>query len=412
MADGADADMPSVALLTGGGDRPYALGLALSLAEHGVALDFIGSDHLESPELRAHPRIRFFNLRGDARPDAPLLEKVTRVMRFYVRLFRYVVGTEHKILHILWNNRLEYLDRTLLLSLYRWLGKRVVFTVHNVNTAERDNRDHAINRATLRLQYRRMDHLFVHTELMKRQLLEEFGVPERRISVIPFGINETVPNTTLEPAEARRRLGVGETDPCVLFFGNIAPYKGVEYLVRAVARARVKLPSLRLVIAGRTKGSEAYWRAVQSEIQQLNMRANVIERIEYIPDEEIETYFKAADVLVLPYSRVFQSGVLFLGYNFGLPIVASDIASFRDDIVEGETGYVFAPNDADALAATLQHYFESSLYRSLEQRRPQIRRFAAERYSWRQVAKITADVYRNLQQQPTPADGTALRDQL
>lgn len=393
----ASSARSEVTLLTGGGDRPYALGLALSLAEQGVALDFVGSDDLESPELRAHPRIRFLNLRGDARADAPLLLKVMRVLRFYARLLRYVVGAESQVFHILWNNRLEYLDRTLVLLLYRLLGKHVVFTVHNVNTAERDNRDNVFNRATLRFQYRRLDHLFVHTKLMKQQLCEQFGVRQERVSVIPFGINDTVPSTALGGNEARQRLGLAEADRCVLFFGNIAPYKGLEHLVQAVALARAEIPALRLVIAGRTKGSEAYWRSVRQQVDALGLGASVVERIEFIPDDEIEIYFKAADVLALPYAHVFQSGVLFLGYNFGLPVVASDIASFREDIIEGETGYVFKAADPAALAATLQRYFTSDLFRSLPARRGKIHEFASERYSWSRVSKTTTAVYRRLQ---------------
>jgi glycosyltransferase involved in cell wall biosynthesis len=336
-------------------------------------------------------------LRGDVRANAPLADKVLRVLRFYGRLLRYVIRAQPKVLHILWNNRLEVIDRTLLLLLYRLLGKRVVFTVHNVNMAERDNRDHRFNRATLRFQYQRLDHLFVHTRPMKDQLHSQFGVRQDRISVIPFGINDSVPRTALNGTQARERLGLGADDRCVLFFGNIAPYKGLEYLVQAVARARTEVPTLRLVIAGRTKGSEAYWQSVRQQIEALGLRGNVIERIEFVPDEEIELYFKAADVLALPYAHVFQSGVLFLGYNFGLPVIASDIASFREDIIEGETGFICAPADPTALATTLQRYFESELYRCLDVRREQIRSFAAERYSWSRVADITTAVYRRLQ---------------
>ena len=64
----------------------------------------------------------------------------------------------------------------------------------------------------------------------------------------------------------------------------------------------------------------------------------MILRIQFIPDEEMELYFKAADVLVLPYKEIFQSGVLFLAYSFGLPVIATDVGSFREDIVEGQDG--------------------------------------------------------------------------
>src|SRR5437879_3974705 len=61
-----------VGLLTGGGDRPYAWGLAMALLSKGVCLDFIGSDHLDSPELHVNPKLTFLNLRGDQREDANL----------------------------------------------------------------------------------------------------------------------------------------------------------------------------------------------------------------------------------------------------------------------------------------------------------------------------------------------------
>jgi glycosyltransferase involved in cell wall biosynthesis len=253
-----------------------------------------------------------------------------------------------------------------------------------------------LNRLTLRAQYHLVDHLFVHTEQMKGELLTEFGVPSDRVSVIPFGINSTVPDTALTPAEARTRIGLSSADQVVLFFGNIAPYKGLEYLVEAMPLLARAHPAAKLVIAGRTKGSESYWATIERRIEELALTSRVISRIEFIPDEEAEIYFKAADVLVLPYTHVFQSGVLFLGYNFGLPVIAADVGSLREDIVEGDTGFVFPPRDPAALAAALARYFSSDLYQTLESRRPQIRDFARRRYSWSIVGEITKSVYDRL----------------
>ena len=124
----------------------------------------------------------------------------------------------------------------------------------------------------------------------------------------------------------------------------------------------------------------------------------MIERIEYIPDDETEIYFKAADVLMLPYAHVFQSGVLFLGYSFGLPVIAADVGSLKDEIIEGQTGFVFCPRDSVDLATTIRRYFESDLYRDLAARRAVIQAYANERYSWSKVATITTAVYSKLLQ--------------
>jgi glycosyltransferase involved in cell wall biosynthesis len=389
-------------LLTGGQDRPYALGLAWSLIAEGVSFDFIAGDFLEAPELRASPYVRFLNLRGDASPDAPLATKVTRVATYYIRLLWYAATSRADVFHILWNNKVESFDRTLLLLYYRFCGKRIVLTVHNVNAGKRDGNDSVLNRLTLWIQYRLVDHLFVHTDQMRRELENDFGVSPANISVIPFGINSTVPETTLSGVEARRRLGITESNKVILFFGNIAPYKGLDYLVEAFALVAPQLPECRLVIAGRPKGAESYWSGIESRIGSLGLGSRVIQRIEYVPDDETEIYFKAADVLVLPYTKVFQSGVLFLGYNFGLPVIAADVASLKEDIVEGETGFVCPPRDPAALAGAIERFFASATYNSLSEQRPAIRTFALERYSWATVGRITEEVYRTLITSETP----------
>ena len=123
------------------------------------------------------------------------------------------------------------------------------------------------------------------------------------------------------------------------------------------------------------------------------LRDHVTARIEYIPDEDTELYFKAADVLILPYRSIFQSGVLFLAYSFGLPVIASDVGTFREDVVEGETGFLCRPGDPADLARVMTEYFESPLYETLEERRQCIRDYAEARHSWQTVGKMTRDVY-------------------
>jgi glycosyltransferase involved in cell wall biosynthesis len=382
-----------VSLLTGGGDRPYAHGLALSLAEAGVASDFIGSDFLESDELRSNPLVRFLNLRGDMDPQVPVLAKVARVLKYYGRLMTYAATTKVKTFHILWNNKIETFDRTFLLIYYKALGKRLVYTVHNVNIRKRDGNDSCLNRATLKIQYALCDHLFVHTDLMKRELVREFGVSAGKITVIPFPINATVPSTDLTAEQARARLGLYPAHKVVLFFGNIAPYKGLHLLLEAMAQVICALPDARLVIAGRPKGDPAYWRGIEKRLNEADIKGLVISRIEYVPDEDTELFFKAADVLVLPYLSIFQSGVLFLSYNFGLPVLATDVGCFKDDIEEGRTGYVVRPGDTAALRDGILRYFASDLYLQLGRRRQDIRGYVAERHSWEGVAQVTCRVY-------------------
>jgi D-inositol-3-phosphate glycosyltransferase len=385
-----------IALLTGGGDKPYALGMAAALTSAGIHVDFIGSDDLSVPELLSNDRVKFLNLRGDQSEHASLMAKGLRVLSYYTRLIVYAATAPPKLFHILWNNKFQLFDRTLLMVYYKLLGKRVIFTAHNVNAGTRDQNDSWLNRVTLKIQYNLSEHIFVHTDEMKEEMVTEFRIPEDKISVIPFGINNTVPNTTLSTAEARRQLSIRNEDKVLLIFGHIAPYKGLEYLVAALVELLKREGAYRLIIAGNPKGSKDYWKQIQKAIAGHGIRNRVVEKIEYVPDEAAELYFKAADVLILPYAHVFQSGVLFLGYSFGLPAIAADVGSLKEEIIEGKTGLVFKSQDSSDLASKIDEYFKSELFHNLETRRAQIKKYANERYSWDKVAAITTAIYSRL----------------
>jgi D-inositol-3-phosphate glycosyltransferase len=394
-----------VSLLTGGIDKPYTFGLAMELISKGASLEVIGSDSLDFPEFHGNPRLNFLNLQGSQRPDVSSLKKVFRLLTYYARLVRYAVTAKPKIFHILWNNKFVLVDRTLLTVLFRVLGKRIVLTVHNVNAARRDSKDTYLNRATLRIQYRLANSILVHTEEMKNEIIRDFGVQGPRVTVIPFGINNAVPNTQLTPGEAKERLGIRADEKTILFFGRITPYKGLDYLVSAFQAVRTGRDCYRLIIAGRPENNcQKYWRSILDGIKEDIRTGQILVRAHHIPDDETEIYFKAADVLVLPYRSIYQSGVLFLGYSFGLPVIAADVGSLKEEVVEGQTGFMVEPESPTALARAIKLYFESELFANLSSRREAIRNAAIKKHSWDVVGQITMSVYADLLRIPASGE--------
>jgi glycosyltransferase involved in cell wall biosynthesis len=386
-----------VCLLTGGDDRPYALGMASALVAQGIATDFIGSDKLDAPELHRSSLLTFLNLRGDQSEAAPLRRKVARIVAYYARLAKYAARSRARIFHILWNNKFEHFDRTLLMLYYHLFGKRIILTAHNVNMRKRDGRDNWLNRLSLGVQYRLCHHILVHTSAMKDELVADFGIAPQRVTVIPFGINNTSPATALGRREARERISLGPSEKTLLFFGQIAPYKGLEYLMAAMSELAKEEKTLRLVIAGRIKpGYASYWNVIRREISLRGLGNRIIQHVRFIPETEVEIYFKAADVAVIPYVEIFQSGIPFLSYSFGLPVIATDVGSLKDDIVEDETGFLCLPKNPTDLARAIRTYFASDLYQHLETRRNQIREFANDRYSWVRVGEILDSVYQRV----------------
>ena len=387
----------TIGLLTGCQDRPYAFGLAMALVSKGVGVDVIGSDDIDSPELHVTPNLRFLNIRGNQHKSTNFAEKLWKLAVYYARLMRYAARSRPRILHILWNNKIELFDRTLLMAYYRLCGKKIAFTAHNVNQARRDAKDSLLNRITLRIQYRLCDHIFVHTKKMRDELCQDFGVAERAVTVIRHPINDAFPDTDLTPSEAKRQLGLQEKEKAVLFFGRIRPYKGIEHLLAAFHILAANHSDYRLVIAGEPKkGSEEYRNQIEQTVKTEFTSGQIIMKIQFIPDEEMEVYLKAADVLALPYKEIFQSGVLFLAYSFGLPVVATDVGSFREEIVEGRTGFLCEPGDPAELAKAIETYFASDLYKSLKVRRQEIKDYADANHSWNAVADLTRNAYSEL----------------
>jgi glycosyltransferase involved in cell wall biosynthesis len=232
---------------------------------------------------------------------------------------------------------------------------------------------------------------------MQSELQEEFGIAKDAATAVPFGINNSVPDTHMTSEEARQKLGIRSDEKVILFFGAIRPYKGLEHLVAAFQKLAPRDDKYRLIIAGEAKkGSEQYMRDILKMIGNGPGRERIIQKIEFIPDEETELYFKAADVSVLSYTLVFQSGVLFLSYSFGLPVVATDVGSFREDIVPGETGFLCRSCEPGDLSEAIEKYFASELFKNLENRRQKIKDYADSRNSWGEVASITRNVYTGL----------------
>jgi len=385
-----------VSILTGGGDMHYAIPLSVALAHRGLDVEVIGSTQFLASKEFKDADLRFVNAHGDMDSGKPLHSKVLRVLREYVRLIRYVARTDSPILHILWHNKFKLFDQTLLTAYYKVLGKKLLFTAHNVDIGERDGKGGFLSTGSLRIMYRMMDHIFVHTAKMKAQLERDFRVPGGKVTVIPFGMNTVPPRSELTRSDARKRLGIGADEKVALFFGNIAPYKGLEYLVEALGVLKNQgSDSLKLLVAGSIKGRQAlpYWKSIEDLIEERGLKARVRTEIRYLRDDEIEVFFKSADVCVLPYVYISQTGVLFLSYRYGVPAVVTDAGSMSEDVIEGRTGFVCRSSDAVDLARALTACFDSRLVVDRERTRDDIVTYAEARYSWESITQTITQAY-------------------
>lgn len=157
--------------------------------------------------------------------------------------------------------------------------------------------------------------------------------------------------------EARAQLGLNNSDPVLLFFGFVRRYKGLRYLINALATVRKELPA-RLLIVGEFWEEERPYRDL---IRQLGLQDVVQVYNSYIPNEELNRYFSAADVVVLPYLEATQSAVTQVALGFEKPIIATSVGGMAESIHHEKTGLIVPPADVDALSEAIVRFFREGL---------------------------------------------------
>lgn len=390
-----DKDL-KVSILNASGQTDYMYGLVSGLAQLGhLYIEVIHNDR-SIGLFDSLSSVRFLNLVGDYRHDVPVRQKVFRLLRYYFRLIKYAATTDSKVFHIQWLSRFQFFEQTFLTLYYKVLCKKLVLTAHNVDTMAHKGRGSVLSRLSRKCMYSLVDHIIVHTEELKRDLRDGYGVPDKRVTVIPHGINNKVTVAGLSQVEGRERLGIGPDRKVLLVFGGFALYKGIDILVESLPRLLKEDTSYFVVIAGCADNHPEYLIQIKDLVRKHKLEEHVLIRAEFIPDEDIEMYFAAADCLVLPYRYIYQSGVVFLSYRFGLPIVATAVGGLKEAVIHEQTGFLCSPCDPADLAEKICQYFKSPICRNLEQKRHEIAQYANEEYSWNKIAKETVSVYNKL----------------
>lgn len=187
----------------------------------------------------------------------------------------------------------------------------------------------------------------------------------------------------LDKAEARKKLGVPEHSKALLFFGFIRKYKGLDLLIRTL----YDLPDdYHLIIAGETyEDFEPY----QKMINDLRLQERVSLNIRYINDEEVPTFFSAADACVLPYRSATQSGIVGISYHFDLPLIATKVGGLEEMIGNYQTGIMAEHADRESLKAAILKYFNSGKIQEYSKNISKYKEIA----SWESLAGAVEKLY-------------------
>jgi glycosyltransferase involved in cell wall biosynthesis len=255
-------------------------------------------------------------------------------------------------------------------------GTRVILVCDNLTPHERRPFDDAFTRWMLR----NSDGYLVMSDAVERDLDRlKPGSPRRRV---PHPLYAQFDRGRFTRESARARLGLeGEV---ALFFGYVRRYKGLDVLLEAFRRVRERRP-VTLVVAGEFYEDPAPYRALAAAAGG-ESAVRILDR--YLPDDEVEAVFKAADVCVLPYRSATQSGVTHVAYALGVPVIITDVGGLAETVENEVTGLVVPPGNAATLAAAIVRFFEEGLGSRMRSAIGAIR----EERSWRTLADRTLEL--------------------
>ncbi|MBU1626945.1 glycosyltransferase [bacterium] len=223
----------------------------------------------------------------------------------------------------------------------------ILFLCHNVMDHESNFIKSLFSKAALK----KGDYFIVHST-KDFQNLEQFILKER-IKKVFHPLYDVYNQTDLSKEGAKNRLS--EKSGIILFFGFIREYKGLKYLIEAIA----KLPSTfdaKLYIAGEFwEDHEKY----SNLIEELKLHNRIVIKNAYIPNEDVEVYFKAADIVVLPYISATGSGIVQISYGFDKPVLVTEVGSLPEVVIEEKSGFIVPICDSEAIAKKLEEFYSS-----------------------------------------------------
>ena len=187
---------------------------------------------------------------------------------------------------------------------------------------------------------------------------------------------------SIEKQKAKEMIGVLE-EKIILNFGLIRDYKGLDILIESAKHLRGKGNNFKILVVGECYGDENEYIRLAKE----NGISDVIDfRFEFVPNEKVNQYFSAADLVVLPYKSATQSGVVPIAYHFNTPVVVSNVGGLPEIVEEGKTGFVCEPSP-DSIAEGVLKYFESDM----DLYPPFIGEYKKQ-FSWENFAKVLLEL--------------------
>ncbi|WP_422081500.1 glycosyltransferase family 4 protein [Ulvibacterium sp.] len=353
-----------------GGMDYYDYGLAQGLGGNDVLVDYFTCNNTIHRDFKNVSLFRTFGNIWCAKG----LRRGYFFFRGYIKAFQNSRKNGSHVFHLHFFN-LGLLNLSVLMIAFFFKQRKVV-TLHDVNSFHVSS-----NRLIERLSMFFIDGIIVHN-LASRTALVKKKLSLPKLEVIPHG-NYLHFVSMLPIPKNKEKMNL-------LFFGQIKEVKGLDILLKALVIVVKKNANFKLTIAGRP------WKTDGDHYEKMVMDLgldNYVERhFRFIQDNEVADLYKKADVVILPYKRIYQSGVLLLTWSYGRTVIASNLDPFTELITNFENGFLFESENPDNLASSILKLNHKDILRTTLNSRKLIK----NKFDWTKIGQQTLNFYRTL----------------
>ncbi len=278
---------------------------------------------------------------------------------------------------------------------YRYIAKKlkrhmtVLFVCHNVLPHE----DFPFSRILAGMALRNGLCFLVHSKEDEKNLRSLLPDAVYQRTVHPT--YRTFRYRNMDTKEARKRLKINSEKQVLLFFGFVRKYKGLKYILEAMPAIHRALPDCELLIAGDFFGGDKEKYLVSIKKLGIDRCIRIFDG--YIPDSEVEKFFMASDLVVLPYESATQSGIVQIAFGFEVPVIVTDVGGLSEVVTDGKTGYVVEPRSSKDLGERVICFFQQGKKHEFQE---QIRKEAG-RFSWDSMENVVGSLYERANKRKT-----------
>jgi len=367
----------------GGAFHLYTFGQSIGLINNGVDVSLYTNNDTSNPKISG---VKFFTFYKN------IFKSKFRV----ISGIKWIIGTIFSVFHArfsgisIFHFHIFYTNILVLFNLLfvKILFGKVVLTVHDVSSFSNSSNSSIIGK----LVYKLTDRIMTHNEFSKSEIINMNANLSSCISIVPHGNYTPFINVQYDKEKSKEQLGIPNNRRILLFFGMIKKVKGLEILLSALKGVIKRNPDVLLVIAG--KPWENDFSNYQKIIDKNNLSEYILLHTKFIDQEDVEHYYCASDLVVLPYKKNYQSGVLMMTLSYERPALVSDLPPLKEIISDNENGFLFKTENVSDLTTRINSILSDEVL--MEKVRIKGIELISTKYDWGEIGRQTKLAYQSL----------------